>query len=125
MESVLLSTSSTFKGSDWNYRIIETRPILIKARNDLLRKAVAIDLSIDLPFAFEISSDVAINEVKVERRFVATLKVYTSNSVEDVADEFVEFFKVLDVDQSFEAFVKAYWMYPNYISLELTKIEPV
>jgi hypothetical protein len=125
MEWVMLSTSSTFKGSDWNYRIIETRPVLIKARNDRMRKAVAIDLSLDLPFAFEISPDVAMNEVKVERRFVATLKVYTSNSVEDVADEFVEFFKVLDVDQSFEAFVKAYWMYPNYISFELTKIEPM
>lgn len=37
----------------------------------------------------------------------------------------MEFFEVLDVDQNFEDFVKAYWMYPNYIAFELTEIEPM
>jgi hypothetical protein len=118
-----LSTFSTFKGSDWNYRIIATIPILIKAKNDRMRKAVAIDLLVNLPFTFEISESVPVESVEVERKFSATLKVYTSKYVEGVESEFVEFFEVLDVDQSFEDFVKAYWMYPNYIAFELTGIE--
>lgn len=120
-----MSTFSTFKGPDWNYRTIATRPILIKAKNDQMQKAVAIDLSTGLPFAFEISENVSVETVEVEKRFSATLKVYTSKNVEDLEDEFVEFFEVLDVDQSFENFVKAYWMYPNHIVFELTRIEPL
>jgi hypothetical protein len=99
-----MSTFSTFKGQDWNYRITATRPILVKAKNDRMRKAVAIDLSTDLPFAFEISGDVSVESVEVEKRFSATLKVYTLRNVESAEKEFVEFFEVLDVDQSFENF---------------------
>ena len=90
-----------------------------------MRKAVAIDLQVNLPFAFEISENVSAEAVEVEKRFSATLKVYTSKTVENVESEFVEFFEVLDVDQSFEDFVKAYWMYPNYITFELTEIAPL
>jgi hypothetical protein len=120
-----LSTFSTFKGPDWNYRIIATRPILIKAKNDGMRKAVAIDLLVNLPFAFEFSEKVSTKTIEVEKRFSATLKVYTSKNVGGVENEFVEFFEVLDVDQSFENFVKAYWMYPNYITFELIEIVPL
>ncbi len=118
-----MSIFSTSKDSAWNYRIIATRPILIKVKNDNIRKAVAIDLLVDLPFGFEISKNIPIATVEVEKRFSATLKVYTSKSVEGVENEFVEFFEVLDVDQSFEDFVKAYWIYPNHITFELTEIE--
>jgi hypothetical protein len=41
-----------------------------------------------------------------------------------VESGFVEFFVVLDVDQSFEDFAEAYWMYPNLIVFEPTEIEP-
>jgi hypothetical protein len=120
-----LSTFSTFKGPNWNYRITATRSIQVKAKNDRMRKAVAIDLQVNLPFAFEISENVSAEAVEVEKRFSATLKVYTAKTVENVESEFVEFFEVLDVDQSFEDFVKAYWMYPNYITFELTEIAPL
>lgn len=90
-----------------------------------MRKAVAIDLSLDLPFALEIPEDVSANAVEVEKQFSATLKIYTSKNVEGLENEFVEFFEVLDVDRSFEDFVKAYWIYPNYIAFELTRIEPL
>jgi hypothetical protein len=90
-----------------------------------MRKAVAVDLSTELPFAFEVSENVSVEAVKVEKQFSATFKVYTTKNAEDVESEFVEFFEVLDVDQSFENFVQAYWMYPNYIAFELTGIEPL
>ena len=119
-----MSAFSTIKGSDWNFRIFATRTIIVKSRNDNMRKAVAIDLLVDLPFAFLISDNVSIESVEVEKNFSATFNVYTSKKVEEVESGFVEFFEVLDVDQSFEDFVKVYWIYPNLITFELTEIEP-
>lgn len=120
-----MSTFSTFKGSDWNFRIFATRTIMVKSRNDNLRKAIAIDLLADLPFAFLIADNVSIESVEVEKSFSATFNVYTSKKIGEVESGFVEFFEVLDVDQTFEDFVKAYWMYPNLIVFELTEIEPL
>ena len=97
---------------------------MVKSRNDHMRKAVAIDLLVDLPFAFLISDKVSIEPVEVEKSFSATFNVYTSKNIGEVESGFVEFFEVLDVDQNFEDFVKAYWMYPNLIAFELTEIEP-
>jgi hypothetical protein len=90
-----------------------------------MRKTVAIDLPTDLPFAFEISENVPVKSVNVEKQFSATLKVYTSKNMEDIEEEFVEFFEVLDADQSFEDFIEAYWIYPTRIAFELTRIEPL
>jgi hypothetical protein len=115
---------STYRSS-WNFRITAIRPVIVKAKNDCLRKALAIDLSIDLPFAFVIPESVPMESVKAEKRFSATFKVFTSKNVEGVEKEFIEFFEVLDVDQSFEDFVKVYWLYPNHITFELTRIEPL
>jgi hypothetical protein len=89
-----------------------------------MRKAVATDLLSKLPFAFEIPKEIPIEAIEVEKEFSATLKVYTLKSVQGVDSEFIEFFEVLDVDQSFDNFVKAYWMYPNRITFELARIEP-
>jgi hypothetical protein len=80
---------------------------------------------LELPFAFEVSQDVAVETVEVEKRFSAAFRVYTSKNVEGVEGEFVEFFEVLDVDQGFGDFVNAYWMFPNFIVFELTRIEPL
>ena len=63
--------------------------------------------------------------MEVEKQFLATLKVYTSKKVEGITSEYVEFFEDLDVDQSFEDFIKPYWMCPNYITFELIRIEPL
>lgn len=120
-----MSTFSSFKGPAWNYRAIATRPILVKAKNDRLRKAVAIDLLSSMPFAFEISNEISAEAVEVEKQFSATLKVYTSKNVQDVDSEFIEFFEVLDVDQKFENFIRAYWIYPTLIVFELTRTEPL
>ena len=110
--------------SGWNYRITATRSVLVKSKNECLRKALAIDLSSGIPFVFVIS-DVSVEALEVEKEFSATLMVYTSKKVGDVEKEFVEFFEVLDVDQSFEDFVNVYWLYPNHVSFELSGIEPL
>ena len=111
--------------SGWNYRITATRVVSVKSKNECLRKALAIDLASGLPFVFVTSEDVSFEALEVEKEFSATLKVYTSKKVGDVEKEFVEFFEVLDVDQSFEDFVNVYWLYPNHVSFELSGIEPL
>ena len=58
-----------------------TRPILIKAKSNRMQKAVAIDLIVNLPLAFEISESVPVESVEVEKGFSATFKVYTSKNV--------------------------------------------
>ncbi len=90
-----------------------------------MRKAVAVDLLTDLPFSFFISENISIDSVEVEKQFSAAFKVYTTKNVEDVESGFVEFFQVLDVDQSFEDFARVYWLYPSLIVFELTDLEPI
>lgn len=48
----------------------------------------------------------------------------TNWKINDLLD-FVEFFQAVDVDQSIEDFLKAYWLYPNYIRFEIAEVEPL
>jgi hypothetical protein len=120
-----MPASSTFGSNEWNFRIFARRTILVKAKNENMRKAVAVDLLTDLPFSFFISENVSVESVEVEKQFSAEFKVYTTKNVGEVDSELVEFFQVLDVDQSFEDFVRVYWLYPSLIVFELTDVEPV
>ena len=54
---------------------------------------------------------------------MANLKVYTAKNVASVDKDFINFFEALDVDQSTEDFIKAYWIYPNKIRFELAEME--
>jgi hypothetical protein len=58
-----------------------------------------------------------------KRLIVVNLRVYTAKSVEGVEGDFVNFFEALDIDQSIEDFIKAYWVYPSKIRFELVDIE--
>ncbi len=120
-----MPVSSTFAGNHWNFRIFATRTILIKAKNENMRKAVAVDLLTDLPFSLHISENVPVESVETEKQFSASLNVYTTKDVGEVESGLIEFFQVLDVDQSFEDFVRVYWLYPSLIAFELTDLEPI
>ena len=113
------------KASDWNYRITEQRQILIKAKNDRIRKVSVIDLSTNLPFPLEAAEDFSLESLELEKGYFATLKVYTLKNIGKVEQTAVEFFEALDVDQGFEDFIKAYWLYPNLIRFELVEVEPL
>ncbi len=78
-----------------------------------------------LPVVFMVSDDVSVEAIEVEKKYDATISVYTVKDTGGVAKEYLGFFEVLDVDQSFEDFVKAYWMYPDRIMFELTSAESV
>ena len=111
--------------SNWVYRIFDRRTVSIKAKNDEVRKIAAIDLATNLPFAIEVPSNMSMESFELEKAIYASLKVYTAQNVEGVSSEYVEFFKVIDVDQTTEDFIKAYWLYPKLIKFELVEIESI
>ena len=117
-----MSPSNVDKTS-WNFRILDKRQVMVKAKNDSVRKFSVVDVLTGLPFPLEVPADFSMDTVELEKEYLATLKVYTLRNVEGVKSDFVEFFEVLDVDQTVEDFINAYWLYPNYIRFELVEVE--
>jgi hypothetical protein len=113
------------RGSDWNFRINASRQVAVKAKNDAVRKISAIDVLTNLPFPIEVPQDFQMATLEVGKAYFVTFKVYTLKKAPDVSSDFVAFFQVLDVDQSVEDFVKAYWLFPTYIRFELAEAEPL
>jgi hypothetical protein len=108
---------------DWNYRKIEQRLIVIKTKNDAVRKAAAVDVLTNLPIAINVPENISLDELQPEKEYLAQLKVYTSKELYGVDMEFYNFFGAIDVDQAFEDFIKAYWVYPSKIRFDLADLE--
>ncbi len=119
-----LSTSPDLQ-NDWNYRITASRQVTVKAKNAKVRKVSVVDVLTNAPFPLEAPADFPMESLDMQKGYYATFKVYTLKNVKDVASDFVEFFATVDVDQSVEDFIKAYWLYPNYIRFELAEAEPL
>ncbi len=94
-----MSIYPTPKGSQWNFRISATREVLVKAKNDQLRKVMAMDTLTGLPVAVMVSEDVSVEAIEVKKKYEATISVYTLKDTRGVAKEYLEFFEVLDADQ--------------------------
>jgi hypothetical protein len=108
---------------DWNFRIFDKRLVIFKTKNESGRKVAALDVLTNLSFAIDVPDIVSMQELHIDREYFANLRVYTAKSVEGVAGDFVDFFEALDVNQSMDDFIKAYWVYPNKIRFELIDIE--
>ena len=109
--------------TDWNYRKIDQRLIVVKTKNVDIRKAAVLDVLTNVPFAINIPESVSMDAVEPEKEYLVQLKVYTSKDLDGVDMEFYNFFGALDVDQGLEDFIKAYWVYPSKIRFELAEIE--
>jgi hypothetical protein len=116
-------SASLNQDSDWNYRKIDQRLIVIKTKNINVHKAAALDVLTNLPFAINIPENILMEDLQIEKEYLAQLKVYTSKDLDGVDVEFFNFFGALDVDQRIEDFIKAYWVYPSKIRFELTDLE--
>jgi hypothetical protein len=116
-------SASLNQDTDWNYRKIDQRLIVIQTKNVNFRKTAALDVLTNLPFAINIPENIHIENLQPEKEYLAQLKVYTSKNLEGIDEEFINFFDALDVDQSIEDFIKAYWVYPSKIRFELTDFE--
>lgn len=116
-------SASLDQETEWNYRKIDQRLIVIKTRNANARKAAALDVLSNLPLALEVPESISMEDLQPEKEFLAQLKVYSSKNLEGIDKEFFNFFDALDVDQAFEDFIKAYWVYPSKIRMELVELE--
>jgi hypothetical protein len=115
--------TNTSQNTDWNYRKTDQRLIVVKTKNENVRKAAVLDILTKLPFAIEIPKTISLDGLQPEKEYLAQLKVYTSKSLEDIDPEFTNFFNIVDVDQATEDFIKAYWIYPSKIRFELVEFE--
>ncbi len=108
---------------DWNFRVFGKRQIIVKTKNENVGKVAALDVVTNLAIAIEVSDKVEIKSVDVGREYLANLEVYTSKNLAGIDKEFVDFFEALDVDQSMDDFIKAYWVYPGKIRFVLESLE--
>ncbi len=109
--------------AEWNFRLTEQRLVILKTKNESVRKAAALDVLTNLPFALNISSDIAIESLCNEKEYWATINVYSSNNLEGVDKNFVNFFTASDINQKIEDFLKIFWIYPGKIRFELINFE--
>jgi hypothetical protein len=116
-------SASLNQDSDWNYRKIDQRLIVIKTKNQNIRKAATLDVLTNLTFAINVPENIPMEDLQSEKEYLAQLKVYTSKNLEGIDKEFINFFDALDVDQAIEDFIKAYWIYPSKIRFELADFE--
>ncbi len=109
--------------SDWNFRILDKRLIVVKTKNESVHKVAVLDVLTNLTFALEVPDTISMQELIAEKEYLTDLKVYTSKNLKGVDKDFINFFEALDVDQSIEDFIKAYWIYPSKIRFELVDVE--
>ena len=99
------------------------RLIVVKTKAESVRKAAALDVLTNLSISLNIPNEFAMEDLAANKEYLATLKVYTSDNLKGVDEEFTNFFNALDVDQNVEDFIKAYWVYPDKIRFELVEVE--
>lgn len=75
------------------------------------------------PLTFNVPENVPFEPIEIEKEYLASFNVYTLRSSEGVDEGYIEFFEVLDVDQSIDDFIKVFWTYPSHIKFVLTEIE--
>lgn len=109
--------------NNWNFRVFDKRLIVVKTKNESVRKVAVLDVLTNLMFAVEVPDMISMQELSANKEYLANLRVYTSKNVEDVDGDFINFFEALDIDQSIEDFIKAYWIYPSKIRFELIDLE--
>ncbi|MGA2385384.1 MAG: hypothetical protein ABSG33_02490 [Candidatus Bathyarchaeia archaeon] len=109
--------------SGWNFRVFEKRLIAVKTKNEAVRKVAVLDVLTNLMFAVEVPDMISMRELGVDKEYLVDLRVYTAKNIEGVEADFINFFEAVDIDQSIEDFIKAYWIYPSKIRFELIEME--
>lgn len=82
------------------------------------------DFATSLPIGLDVPKEVSMDALEVGQASMVRVKIYTSQEIDGVAPEYIEFFKQLDMDQPVENFIKTYWLYPKNIKFELVEIQP-
>jgi len=119
-----MPTSLDFE-SKWNFRVADNRLIVVKTKNESVSKVAVLDVLTNLMFAIEVPDPGKMKEFAINKEYLFNLKVYTSKDLTNMDKEFLSFFEALDINQSIEDFIKAYWVCPSKILVQLqSKEEP-
>ncbi len=116
-------SASSDLASKWNFRVLEKRLVVVKTKNENVRKVAVLDVLTNLSFAVEVPDMISIQELVADKEYLANLRVYTAKNVDGVGADFISFFEALDIDQSVDDFIRAYWVHPSKIRFELLDIE--
>lgn len=109
--------------SDWNFRILEKRLIVIKTKNENIHKVAVLDVLTNLMFTVQVPESIPLAQLANNQEYLFNLRVLTSKSIDEVDKDFVGFFEALDIDQAMEDFIKAYWIYPTKVRFQLVEVE--
>ena len=109
--------------SDWNFRVLDMRLVVVKTKSESVRKIAVLDVVTNLTFAVEVPDMISMQELVVNKEYLANLRVYTAKDVTGVDADFLSFFEAVDFDQSIGDFIKTYWVYPSKIRFELVELE--
>jgi hypothetical protein len=108
---------------DWNFRLLDKRLVIIKTKSEKIHKTAVLDVITSLSFALEVPDTKITEKLNLGKQYLVNLKVFTSKNTQGVDKEFTGFFEALDIDQSMEDFIKAYWVYPGKIRFQLVEAE--
>lgn len=107
----------------WNFRILDKRLVTVKTKAVPVGKIAVLDVLTNIMFTVHVLDEVKIENLAANEKYLFTLKVYTTKDASDVKEDFISFFEALDIDQSMEDFIRAYWAYPAKIRFELVEVE--
>jgi len=120
-----LSTSLNVEGG-WNFRALEKRLATVKSKAEAVGKIAVQDTLTNLMFTVEVQKDISatpIAELSAGKQYLLNLRVITSQNLNDVKADAISFFQAVDIEQSIEDYIKAYWLYPSKIRFQLVEAE--
>jgi len=120
---VVLMSASLDVTSDWNFRVFGKRLVVVKTKNENIRKIAVQDIITSLMLAIEVPETIPIHDMKTSKEYVANLKIYTAKNLNDIDTHGINFFQALAIDQNIEDFIKTYWLYPTKIRFQLDRLE--
>ena len=108
---------------DWNFRIFDQRLVILKTKNQTIRKTAVLDILTNIMISMEVPESIEIDELVVGKEYLVHIQVYSLKYTGDVDKEFINFLETVDVNQNIEDFIKAYWVYPGKIRFRLESFE--
>ena len=74
------------------FRVFDKRLIVVKTKNERVRKIAVLDVLTNLMFAIEVPEMVSMEELVLTKNIWLTYRVYTSKELGDVDEGFPELF---------------------------------
>jgi hypothetical protein len=123
---VIFLSASLNVESNWNFRVLEKRLVVIKTKNENIGKVTVLDVVTNLMFTVEILEKLAltpINQLDIGKEYLFNIKVLTAKNLDNVKEDTISFFEEVDINQTMEDFIKVHCLYPTKIRFQLTEAE--